>query len=123
MFLQVAKDGNTTRPDDAKLCAHCCISDAGGRRSDPGKDAISRRQSRDIPKSISWNVLDPLTRIPVDDTEYGLSGGVSRSHIEPVVTAVIPNLITSADLGDDVDEPPINCIQDVGGAATNRNHL
>src|SRR5207247_16675 len=107
MSLQVAKDRNAAcTGGNAKLWAYRRISRTGSRRSYRGKDLVTSLKGRYISDSGCRNVLEPLTRLRIDHTEYRLAGGIRRSYIESVVSAVVPDLVTSTDLRNGVDEAP-----------------
>ena len=87
------------------------IGNKGRRRPNGTEYAIVLRECRRVPASRVGYVLQPTTILRVDDPQYGWRGpsrwndyGIVRGgYVEAAVPRVIPNLIASADIPDNVE--------------------
>src|SRR5436190_2353570 len=120
MFLQVAEDRDAARARNPELRAHRYISRTGGRSSHRSKDVVISCKRRWISDTVCRDVLQPLAGLRIDYTQLGYAGRIHSGYIESVVAGVVPNLIATRDLRDGVDEAAIDCIQDIGYAAADR---
>src|SRR5689334_10997424 len=119
MFLQVAEDRDAARAHNAESrCTNRYISRTGRRPCDGCKDVVVSCICRRIPNARCRNALDKLTSLRVDDTELR-----SVRYVKPIVSAVEPNLITAGNFRNEVDEASIDCIQNIGCAATDREYV
>src|SRR5262245_54816112 len=108
----MSEDPHTPVAAQAEPSTQRRVRHPGGRCAYDGKNVIVARKRGDVPRARGRDVLTPRPRLGIDYAEYGRTAGVGRRDIELPVARVVPNLVSTTNLRDVVDNGAIDRIHD-----------